>query len=537
MKKLSPVSMRLNPANTPPPVDARTNLPGASPFKNEADSLAALTVGQGLKVQLFASEAEFPELVQVAIDAMVIPDVLPFWRAVLGTKKIVLQANRDYDTERLSRPFEIRPGIVIPPGVRHRAVGRMKVLIVVLPKFDAGTAVAEIATYRCTSTFMAPTLLKRLVDLPADERARYDVSSMRVIVVAAAPCPMAVKEGIIAWFGPVLYEFYGSTELGINTILPPEDALPKPGSSGRPAPGSEIAILDDTGQPVPRGTAGELFVRRRPEMFQDELSELPGSVGALLQSGKVDQRQLAAVVTQKDHRRERAEQASHVDKLDRTAAGHQCGVGEADGGCSSSQKKKDAGQPYLFVEDRQTGTAELCAPVAEAREEGERHHGQGEEGDEECASSHRGLPGKEWRHSPQPTRPSQRRPGRNRRRSVPGALPGEHVLADFRLQLGLRQVLPFAEGLLQVHDDDRLDDRDEPDDTGAGDPLRPAETQDEGALRVLEDAHGPPRQEREDDDDDHDEDDHEDDHEEDDVTPPVPPPPLLNVPVLEASPL
>ena len=66
-----------------------------------------------------------------------------------------------------------------------------------------------------------PTLLKRIVDLPAAVRARYDVSSMRAIVMAAAPCPMSVKEEVVAHFGPVLYEFYGSTELGVNTVLRP----------------------------------------------------------------------------------------------------------------------------------------------------------------------------------------------------------------------------------------------------------------------------------------------------------------------------
>src|SRR5207244_276885 len=82
-------------------------------------------------------------------------------------------------------------------------------------------------------------------------RARYDVSSMRTIIMAAAPCPMSVKEAVIAYFGPALYEFYGSTELAVNTILRPEDVLRKPGSCGQAAPGREIALLDDDGRPVP----------------------------------------------------------------------------------------------------------------------------------------------------------------------------------------------------------------------------------------------------------------------------------------------
>jgi acyl-CoA synthetase (AMP-forming)/AMP-acid ligase II len=139
--------------------------------------------------------------------------------------------------------------------------------VVVLEKFDPEAVLRLIERHHCTSTFMAPTLLQRIVDLPAVVRARYDVSSMRVIVVAAAPCPMRVKEEVVRFFGPVLYEFYGSTELGMNTILRPEDILRKPNSCGRAAPGIDLAILDDAGHPVPSGQPGQLYVRRYQGVF------------------------------------------------------------------------------------------------------------------------------------------------------------------------------------------------------------------------------------------------------------------------------
>jgi acyl-CoA synthetase (AMP-forming)/AMP-acid ligase II len=141
--------------------------------------------------------------------------------------------------------------------------------VVVMRKFDPQEALRLIERHRCTTTFMAPTLLKRIVDLPAEVRARYDVSSMRSLVIAAAPCPMRVKEQALAMFGPVLYEFYGSTELGVNTVLRPEDVLRKPGSCGRAAPGVELAILDDDGHPAAPGTPGELFVRRYEGVFDE----------------------------------------------------------------------------------------------------------------------------------------------------------------------------------------------------------------------------------------------------------------------------
>jgi acyl-CoA synthetase (AMP-forming)/AMP-acid ligase II len=141
--------------------------------------------------------------------------------------------------------------------------------VVVMRKFDAEDALRHIERHRCTTTFMAPTLLKRIVDLPAAVRARYDVRSMRAIVVAAAPCPMRVKEQVVEMFGPALYEFYGSTELGINTVLRPEDVLRKPGSCGRAAPGVEVAVFDDDGRALPAGTPGELFVRRYSGVFDE----------------------------------------------------------------------------------------------------------------------------------------------------------------------------------------------------------------------------------------------------------------------------
>src|SRR5262249_35271117 len=91
----------------------------------------------------------------------------------------------------------------------------------------------------------------------------------RAMVRAAAPCPMRVKEEVVRHFGPVLYEFYGSTELGVNTILGPADILRKPGSCGRPAPGVDVTILDDDGRPVATGEPGELYVRRYPGVFDE----------------------------------------------------------------------------------------------------------------------------------------------------------------------------------------------------------------------------------------------------------------------------
>ena len=139
--------------------------------------------------------------------------------------------------------------------------------VVVMRKFEPEQALHLIHTHRVTSTFMAPTLVKRILDLPKAVRARYDVASMKSLVVAAAPCPMRVKEEALRYFGPCFYEFYGSTELGVNTILTPADVLRKPGSCGRAAPNVELALLDDDGRPVAVGEPGEVYIRRFEGMF------------------------------------------------------------------------------------------------------------------------------------------------------------------------------------------------------------------------------------------------------------------------------
>ncbi|HVL81884.1 MAG TPA: AMP-binding protein [Actinomycetota bacterium] len=143
-------------------------------------------------------------------------------------------------------------------AVINTALGATNVL---MRRFDPQRALETIERQRCTTTFMAPTLLQRIVDLPDEVRARYDLSSMRVIVVAAAPCPHDVKVRVHELFGEVLYEFYGSSEAGINTILYPHEQLERPGSCGRVCEGNEIRILDDLGHPVPQGEPGEIWIR------------------------------------------------------------------------------------------------------------------------------------------------------------------------------------------------------------------------------------------------------------------------------------
>ncbi len=134
--------------------------------------------------------------------------------------------------------------------------------VVVLRKFDPVRWIGLVKEHRVTNTFSAPTQLKRIVSLPDAELDRADMSSMICLIANAAPVPYALKQEIIDKLGDgFLFEVYGSTELGVDTVLPPEDQLRKPGSCGKPYGGIQIRIVKDDGEIAGVGEAGELFVR------------------------------------------------------------------------------------------------------------------------------------------------------------------------------------------------------------------------------------------------------------------------------------
>jgi len=152
--------------------------------------------------------------------------------------------------------------------------------VVVLRKFDASRWLQLVEEHRVTNTFSAPTQLKRIVSLPPGELERADLSSMRCLIANAAPVPYALKQEIVAKLGEgFLFEVYGSTELGIVTVLKPEDQLRKPGSCGTTYGGVEVKLVDDLGSEAALGEPGELFIRTTLAMdgyhrTEERLSEL-----------------------------------------------------------------------------------------------------------------------------------------------------------------------------------------------------------------------------------------------------------------------
>src|SRR3984957_6270718 len=139
--------------------------------------------------------------------------------------------------------------------------------IVVQRKFDAEDWLRLVDKYKVSSTFSAPALIRMVCALPKQVKDRYDRSSMRVMVANAAPWSYALKQRYVENFPPEsLFEVYGSTELGVDTVLLPADQMRKPGSCGQPAPGIEIILLDDGGNEVTGtgpGYPGEVFIRSK----------------------------------------------------------------------------------------------------------------------------------------------------------------------------------------------------------------------------------------------------------------------------------
>ncbi len=132
--------------------------------------------------------------------------------------------------------------------------------LVCMDGWDARRALELVEQYRVTNTHMVPTQFKRMLTLPEDERAKYDVSSMRWLIHAAAPCPVPIKQEMLAWWGPCIYEYYAATEGG-GTVVTPAEWLEKPGTVGKAWPTSEVIVVDEDGAEVPAGVPGTVYMK------------------------------------------------------------------------------------------------------------------------------------------------------------------------------------------------------------------------------------------------------------------------------------
>lgn len=134
--------------------------------------------------------------------------------------------------------------------------------IVLEPRFDPEDMLQLIARHRVTHMHMVPTMFVRLLRLPEEVKARYDLASLRFVVHGAAPCPPQVKRAMIDWWGPVVHEYFGSTETGIPVWHSAEEALKKPGTVGRAIEGGIVKIFRADGELCDVNEPGEIFMRQ-----------------------------------------------------------------------------------------------------------------------------------------------------------------------------------------------------------------------------------------------------------------------------------
>ncbi|QYG93624.1 acyl-CoA synthetase [Iamia sp. SCSIO 61187] len=139
--------------------------------------------------------------------------------------------------------------------------------VVLMDRWTPESMLELIDRYKVTSSHMVPTQFHRLLALPDDVKARYDVSSTRSMVHAAAPCPVEIKQRMLDWWGPSIWEYYAATEGG-GTVVSPEQWLAKPGTVGLPWPSSEIRVLDDDDQDAPPGVPGTVYMKLATADFE-----------------------------------------------------------------------------------------------------------------------------------------------------------------------------------------------------------------------------------------------------------------------------
>ena len=134
--------------------------------------------------------------------------------------------------------------------------------VVIMPRFDAEEFLRLVQKYQVSTTWIVPTMVNRIINLPAGIRRQYDTSSLRAITVGGESFPFPLKKRGVEFFGPgKIFEFFGGTETSCITSLRPEDQLRKPGSCGRAIAGNEIKLLDEKMNEVPQGEVGIMYVK------------------------------------------------------------------------------------------------------------------------------------------------------------------------------------------------------------------------------------------------------------------------------------
>ena len=157
------------------------------------------------------------------------------------------------------------------------SVMRLGGTCVVMEHFDALRYLQLVEQHKITHTQLVPTMFVRMLKLTQQARQRYQLSSLKVAIHAAAPCPIPVKSQIIEWWGPVIWEYYAGTEGNGMTLVGSKDWLARPGTVGKAVIG-KLKICDDDGAEVPTGSAGTVyFADGRPFSYHNDAEKTAGS--------------------------------------------------------------------------------------------------------------------------------------------------------------------------------------------------------------------------------------------------------------------
>jgi acyl-CoA synthetase (AMP-forming)/AMP-acid ligase II len=180
-----------------------------------------------------------------------------------GPNPLVMLASMVFGVNAESRYLSPAPLYHAAPLRWCMTIHRLGGTVLVMDKFEPENYLQAVETHQANATQVVPTMFVKMLKLPEAVRARYDVSSMKTAIHAAAPCPVPVKEQMIQWWGPVILEYYAGTEGNGMTYLNSTEWLAHKGSVGKPILG-KLVICDEEGREVPIGESGTVYFADGP---------------------------------------------------------------------------------------------------------------------------------------------------------------------------------------------------------------------------------------------------------------------------------
>ncbi|MBX3506227.1 MAG: AMP-binding protein [Parvibaculum sp.] len=180
------------------------------------------------------------------------------WSSIIGK---VMGFNAEYGEPNKMVTVVTGPMYHSAPNAYGLYAFRVGANAILQPRFDAEELLQMIEKFKVTHLHMVPTMFVRLLKLPDDVKKKYDLSSLRFVVHAAAPCPVHVKQAMIEWWGPVINEYYGGTETGAVVFCNSQEYLAHPGTVGKAIDGAKVMVIDENGKELSRGATGEVVCR------------------------------------------------------------------------------------------------------------------------------------------------------------------------------------------------------------------------------------------------------------------------------------